>query len=49
MKKKNFLNDYKILNEIGRGGFGSVYRVSMRNNNTVLRAAKKINKSKLKS
>lgn len=47
MKRRQFLDDYKILTEIGRGGYGSVYRVVMKNGN-ILRAAKKISKNKLK-
>lgn len=47
MKRKNFLNDYKIISEIGKGGFGCVYKVVMRNG-SILRAAKKINKNTLK-
>ena len=47
MKRRQFLDDYKILTEIGRGGYGSVYRVIMKNGN-ILRAAKKISKNKLK-
>lgn len=47
MKKRVFSNDYKIINEIGRGGFGCVYKVSMKNTD-IQRAAKKINKDKLK-
>lgn len=47
MKKRNFSDDYKILNEIGRGGFGCVYKVVMKNTE-IFRAAKKINKKKLK-
>lgn len=48
MKRKNFLNDYRVIKEVGKGGFGCVYKVAMRNGN-ILRAAKKINKSQLKS
>ena len=47
MKKKKFIDDYKILDEIGRGGYGAVYRVQMKNTQ-ILRAAKKIAKNKLK-
>ena len=49
MKKQNFLQDYKIVNEIGRGAFGCVYKVSPRNGCGMLKAAKRINKNKLKS
>lgn len=47
MKKRNFSDDYRIINEIGRGGFGCVYKVAMKNTD-IYRAAKKINKEKLK-
>lgn len=47
MKKRNFSDDYRIINEIGRGGFGCVYKVAMKNTD-IYRAAKKINKDKLK-
>ncbi len=47
MKRKSFMNDYNIVKEIGRGGFGCVYKVIMKNGN-IFRAAKKIDKSRLK-
>ena len=47
MKKRKFTDDYNIISEIGRGGFGCVYKVSVKTNN-IGRAAKKIQKSKLK-
>ena len=46
MKKRNYLDDYLILKEIGRGGFGKVSKV--RSKYTGLhRAAKRIKKSAL--
>ena len=47
MKRRLFTDDYKIINEIGRGGFGCVYRVMMKSGN-IFRAAKKISKDQLK-
>lgn len=47
MKTRKFSEDYNVLGEIGKGGFGCVYRVTMKNGG-ILRAAKKISKSKLK-
>lgn len=41
MKRKNFLSDYSVVREVGRGGFGCVYKVAMKNSN-IFRAAKKI-------
>lgn len=46
MKKKKFTEDYTIIREIGRGGFGCVYKVMMKNGK-IARAAKKIDKSQL--
>lgn len=47
MKKKKFSDDYYVLEEIGKGGFGSVYKVTNKSN-LILRAAKRINKRNLK-
>ena len=47
MKRRKFTDDYKIINEIGRGGFGCVYRVMMKTGK-IYRAAKKIAKDQLK-
>jgi len=46
MKKKNYLEDYTIIKQIGKGGFGTVSKVQARYTG-VLRAAKKIKKSSL--
>jgi serine/threonine protein kinase len=46
MKKKNYLDDYLIIKEIGRGGFGKVNKVRSKYTG-VFRAAKKIKKSTL--
>lgn len=46
MKKKNYLEDYVVLKEIGKGGFGTVNKVQAKYTG-VLRAAKKIKKSNL--
>lgn len=46
MKKKNYLEDYTILKEVGRGGFGTVYKVQAKFTG-VLRAAKRIKKTAL--
>jgi serine/threonine protein kinase len=46
MKKKNYLEDYSVLREIGRGGFGSVNKVVGKYTG-VYRAAKKIKKIKM--
>lgn len=47
MKKKNYLDDYFIIKEIGRGGFGKVNKVKNKYT-AVLRAAKIIKKTALK-
>jgi serine/threonine protein kinase len=46
MKKKSYLEDYIIIKEIGKGGFGTVNKVQAKYTG-VLRAAKKIKKSTL--
>jgi len=46
MRKKNYLNDYLLVKEIGRGGFGTVSKVKTKYTG-VYRAAKKIKKSAL--
>jgi len=43
MKKKNYLDDYTVVREIGKGGFGTVSKVIAKYTN-VSRAAKKIKK-----
>lgn len=48
MKQKRFTDDYEVISEIGRGGFGSVYKVMMKNGR-IFRAAKKIMKDSLKN
>ena len=46
MKKRNYLDDYEILRQIGRGGFGKVNKVKSKYTG-LMRAAKKIKKSSL--
>lgn len=46
MKKKNYLDDYIIIKEIGRGGFGKVNKVRSKYTG-IFRAAKKIKKCTL--
>jgi serine/threonine protein kinase len=46
MKGKNYLDDYEILCEIGRGAFGKVNKVRSKYTG-IVRAAKKIKKSGL--
>jgi calcium-dependent protein kinase len=46
MKKRNYLDDYVIMKEIGRGGFGKVNKVRSKYTG-LYRAAKKIKKSTL--
>jgi hypothetical protein len=41
MKKRNYLEDYSVLKEIGRGGFGCVHKVKARYTG-LYRAAKRI-------
>jgi hypothetical protein len=47
MNKKNYLEDYSVLKEIGRGGFGCVHKVKAKYTG-LYRAAKRIKKSQLK-
>jgi hypothetical protein len=47
MKKRNYLEDYSVLKEIGRGGFGCVHKVKGRYTG-LYRAAKRIKKAQLK-
>lgn len=47
MKKKNYLDDYFIIREIGRGGFGKVNKVRSKYTG-IFRAAKKIKKASLR-
>lgn len=47
LKNKDYLTDYNIIEEIGRGGFGCVYRAKMKYTG-ITRAAKKIPKKLLK-
>jgi calcium-dependent protein kinase len=46
MKKRNYLDDYEIVKEIGRGGFGKVNKVKSKYTG-LFRAAKRIRKSSL--
>ena len=46
MKKKSYLEEYTIIQEIGRGAFGTVSKVKAKYTG-VIRAAKKIKKSSL--
>jgi len=46
MKKRNYLDDYVIIKEIGRGGFGKVNKVRSKYTG-LFRAAKKIKKTTL--
>lgn len=46
MKNKNYLEEYTIIKEIGKGGFGTVSKVRAKYTG-VIRAAKKIKKSAL--
>jgi predicted Ser/Thr protein kinase len=46
IKRKRFTDDYVMLREIGKGTFGFVYKVILKNSN-IYRAAKKIEKKNL--
>ena len=46
MKERNYLDDYEIIRQIGRGGFGKVNKVRSKYTG-IYRAAKKIKKSNL--
>ena len=46
MRKMNYLDEYIVLQEIGKGGFGTVNKVKAKFTG-VIRAAKKIKKSNM--
>jgi calcium-dependent protein kinase len=46
MKKKNFQDDYQVITQIGKGGYGTIYKVQAKYTG-VLRAAKIIKKTTL--
>lgn len=47
LKSKNVKSDYELMQELGRGAFGTVSKVRMKNSNKLLRAMKSIKKSSL--
>lgn len=46
LRQKNYVSSYRIIKELGRGGYGVVYRVQMKNSE-LQRAMKSIKKSSL--